>query len=177
MAVEHIALLISVGSLTIAGLSLGWQVAQWLWSGRRPRAHLLHGLLTRTNAAVGPIRRDGLPRNLTHLREQGIDGEEILGIKIISLGRLPIEVESISIHFRGSSMTLVPQREPALVGPDLPHRIEPGSSCSWYVPFDTFVPVIRACRTSSHENITGVYLGAELGDGRTVRTHHTITHK
>ena len=38
------ALLISSGSLLLSGLAVGWQIAEWLWSGGRPKAELHHGI-------------------------------------------------------------------------------------------------------------------------------------
>jgi hypothetical protein len=55
METETAALIVSAVSLLVAGLSLGWQIAQWLLSAARPKAQLMHGVVNGGGAYVGPV--------------------------------------------------------------------------------------------------------------------------
>lgn len=51
METETAALIVSAVSLLVAGLSLGWRVAQWLLSAARPKAQLMHGVVGSSGGA------------------------------------------------------------------------------------------------------------------------------
>src|SRR4051794_26170762 len=74
MKTETAALIIAAISLLFAGLSLGWQVAQWLLSAARPKAQLMHGVLDAGGAYVGPVGRGGKRMDVQQFRRQGFTG-------------------------------------------------------------------------------------------------------
>ncbi len=173
MAVETAALLISVVSLVLAGLSLGWQIAQWLLSAGRPKAALLHGIWQGTAAYVRDVGRDGAPFDTSGLRHQGIDGQSVVGIRVTNHGRAPVTVVRVEMRARGGDLSVIPPNGP--MGPSLPYRLEPGTSASWYMDADDAVALASISRGEVlHQRVTGVYMVAELGTGKAVVTPRTL---
>lgn len=172
MEIEAIALLIAALSLVLAGLSLGWQIAQWLLSGGRAKATLLHGVRQGSDAIIGPVGRDGAGFNITDLRRQGIDGAEVVGIQVTNHGRAPVVVEGVRLCPRGGAMRFVPVAE--RLGPELPYTLEPGSNASWYMTADHAAALADASREVLTEKVTGVYMDAQLGTGKTITTRETL---
>lgn len=166
------ALLISAVSLLLAGLSLGWQIAQWLLSAGRAKVVLMHGLVQGAGAFVGPVGKSGSPFDLDKLRRQGIDGPPVVGIQVINHGRAPLSVERVSLCTRGGVMQFVPIGD--VLGPELPYRLEPGTNASWYVTEDNAARLAHSSRQALGEPVTGVYMTAQLGTGKTVKTPHTL---
>ncbi len=165
------ALVMSAVSLLVAGLSLGWQVAQWLLSAGRPRATLSNGILGPGGAYVGPVRKNGEPISFDSLRAQGITGEEVIGIQVTNHGRASVVIDRIALCPRGGSARFVPIGE--CVGPSLPFRLEAGSNVSWYLPAHNADSLVRASRALG-EQVSGVYMNATLGTGRSIETPETM---
>ena len=172
MSPEITALALSAVSLLVAGLSLGWQVAQWLLSAARPKAQLMQGVLSAGGVYLRPVDREGRSAGLQQLRSQGIGGPEVIGIRVTNHGRAPLIVERVSVHSRGGSLSLVPISE--LTGSPLPRRIDPGANESWFVDLDWALPLMQASREVLKERVSGLYMAAELGTGRSVETAHTL---
>lgn len=172
METESVALLVSALSLVLAALALGWQIAQYLLSAGRPKATLLHGLVSASEAYSGPVRADGKGFDLDGLRRQGMGGFEAVGIQVTNHGRAPVIIESVKLLPRGGAMSLIPIGE--RVGPDLPHKLEPGANTSWFLDLDHAVPLTAASREVLKERISGVYMTAQLGTGKTVTTRQTL---
>lgn len=166
------ALLISAVSLLLAGLSLGWQIAQWLLSAGRAKATLMHGLMQGSGAYVGPVGKAGRPFDLDKLRRQGVDGPAVVGIQVVNHGRAPLSVERVSLCTRGGAMQFVPVDD--VLGPGLPYRLEPGTNASWYVTEDSAGRLAHSSREALGEPVTGVYMTALLGTGKTAKTPETL---
>ena len=169
---DFIALVIASISLLVAGLSLGWQIAQWLLSAGRPKAKLLHGVQGRGGLATGPVEKSGEPRNFESLREQGFNGPEIIGVQVTNHGRAPVTVDRIALCTRGGTMRFMPQGE--LIGPQMPHRLEAGTNESWYVDADLTNSLVAASRNALDEHISGVYMTVALGTGKSITTPTTL---
>lgn len=167
-----IALLISALSLVLAGLSLGWQVAQWLLSAGRPKATLVHGLADAGQAFVGPVRRDGTGFDIADLQRQGITGSAVVGIQITNHGRAPVVVESVKLLPRGGVMQFMPIGE--RIGPDLPYKLEAGANATWYMTANHAATLVETSRDVLREKVTGVYMTAQLATGKTIRTRRTL---
>ncbi|MFC0674569.1 phosphoribosylamine--glycine ligase [Brachybacterium hainanense] len=172
METESVALLVSALSLVLAALALGWQIAQYLLSAGRPKATLLHGLVSPSGVYSGTVRADGNGFDLGGLRGQGTSGFDAVGIQVTNHGRAPVIIESVKLLPRGGAMSLVPVGE--RVGPDLPHKLEPGANASWFLDLDHAARLAAASREVLKERVSGVYMTAQLGTGRTVRTRQTL---
>jgi len=172
METESVALLVSALSLVLAALALGWQIAQYLLSAGRPKATLLHGLVSSSGAYSGPVRADGRGFDLDGLRRQGTSGFEVVGIQVTNHGRAPVIIESVKLLPRGGALSLTPVGE--RVGPDLPHKLEPGANASWFVDLGHAGRLAAAAREVLNKQVAGVYMTAHLGTGKTVRTSRTL---
>lgn len=172
MKTESVALIISALSLVLAALSIGWQIAQYLLSAGRPKATLLHGLVSESEAYSGPVRPDGRGFDIDGLRSQGLTGFEAVGIQVTNHGRAPVIIESVKLHPRGGAMSLIPVRE--RVGPDLPYKLEAGANASWFLDYDHAARLAHSSREVLKERVSGVYMSAELGTGKSVKTRRTL---
>ena len=172
MEPSAVALLISALSLVLACLSLGWQICQWLLSAGRPRATLLHGLVSSSGAYIGPVKTDGAGFDLNNLRSQGIDGIEAVGIQVTNHGRSPVVIEGVRMLLRGGVMHFIPISE--RIGPELPYKLEPGSNASWYMDVKYATTLARTSRDVMKEDVSGVYMTAQLGTGRAIKTRRTL---
>ncbi|GAA1718157.1 phosphoribosylamine--glycine ligase [Dietzia cercidiphylli] len=172
METESVALLISALSILLAALSIGWQIAQYLLSAGRPKATLLHGLVSHSEALSGPVTANGKGLDVRRLREQALGGFEAVGIQVTNHGRAPVIIESVKLRPRGGVMTLIPISE--RIGPDLPHKLEPGANASWFLGYDHAVRLAEASREVLKENVSGVYMTAQLGTGNTIKTRRTL---
>lgn len=172
MESDVIALLISAVSLVLAGVSLGWQIAQWLLSAGRPKASLRHGVSGSLGTIVGPVTKAEPGLRTSRLRKQGICGEEIIGIQITNHGRSPVSVESVALCPRGGHTRFVPVDQ--LMGPELPYRLEAGTNASWHLAFDHAHTLVRASRDALGEPVRGVYMRATLGTGKEIQTPETL---
>ncbi|MBA4608425.1 phosphoribosylamine--glycine ligase [Aeromicrobium sp. Marseille-Q0843] len=161
------ALLISALSLVLAGLSLGWQVAQWLLAGGRPRATLIHGLVDGNSVYSGRVK-EGVPHDLSSLRRQGIIGTQVVGIRVTNHGRAPVSISSVAVHTRGGALTLNPLG--GLIGPSLPYQLLPGTNETWYVDAVDVAKLASSSREVLNENVQGIYMTAALGTGKSIKT-------
>lgn len=172
MESESVAILVAALSLVMAALSLGWQIAQYLLSAGRPKATLLHGLSTGGEAYSGPVGSDQERFNLGGLRKQGMTGIEVVGVQVTNHGRAPVIVESVSLRPRGGSMSFMPIGE--RIGPELPHKLDPGANASWFLDHAHAVRLAEASRSAAGEKVSGVYMAAQLGTGKTIKTKRTL---
>lgn len=166
-------MLISAFSLLVAGGSLGWQVAQWLLSGGRPKATLIHGLVTTSGAAYsGPVTAKGSGFRLSNLRDQGISGVEVVGVQVTNHGRAPVVVEHVKLHPRGGTMAFEPVAE--RIGADLPYTLEAGTNATWFMDIEHAARLADMSRDVLKESVSGVYMTAQLGTGKTIKTNRTF---
>ena len=89
-----------------------------------------------------------------------------------AIGRAPVVVERVSVATRGGGMSLTPVGD--RIGPDMPYNLQAGSNASWYVGLDSAVTLAASSRDVLSENVTGVYMTADLGIGKTIETRQTL---
>lgn len=99
-------------------------------------------------------------------------GVEVVGVQVTNHGRAPVIVESVSLRPRGGSMSFVPIGE--RIGPELPHKLEPGANASWFLDHAHAVRLTEASRSAAGEKVSGVYMAAQLGTGKTIKTKRTL---
>lgn len=172
MELESLAIFLSAISLLVAGLSLGWQILQWLLSAGRSRAVLYYGVLQGQSALASPVPKKGSSLNFDSLRSQGSDGPAVVGVEVTNHGRASITVQNVVLKTRGGTLSLVPVAE--RLGPDLPYRLEPGTNASWYLEVDHAVRLAKASREVFKESVTGVYMVAHLATGKSAKTRRTL---
>ena len=95
------------------------------------------------------------------LASQGVS-EWVLAIQVRNRGRMPVDVGSFEVEFESGGAY---NRAGWHVNPNLPYRLEPGSSQSFYVPL---ADVEKALEIMNRGRRVRGRVG--LGDGRTVYT-------
>lgn len=149
-------LVMAVVGLVISVISLTWQVIQHSLTGSRVRAELLLGGLGFGGVVTGPFDMD---RSV--LASQGVS-EWVVAIQMRNRGRMPVDVGSFEVEFESGGAY---NRAGWYVNPNLPYRLEPGSSQSFYVPL---ADVEKALEVMNRGRMVRGRVG--LGDGRTVYT-------
>ncbi|WP_219844117.1 phosphoribosylamine--glycine ligase [Arthrobacter sp. MYb222] len=123
-------------------------------------------------AYAGPVGSHKKKRSLEGVHHQGFSGVEAIGIQITNHGPAPVTIEKITLFPRGGTMSLVPLGE--LIGPDLSYKFEPGANSTWYVDYIHEIKLITSSREVLGEQVTGVYMSAQLGAGKSIKTRRTI---
>jgi hypothetical protein len=155
------ALAVAIVGVALAALSLGWQAATFALTGSRVKAELRHGAGGMTNMVTG------LPGavDLNRMRSQGLT-TELIGVEVFNRGRLSVSVTAWRVKMGKVAVGAVGQA----IGPDLPHRLEPGASATWVIPMQ---PVRAAVATSAEvlhtPNPDKVWVQLDLGTGRQVK--------
>ena len=159
------ALLVAVVGLLVAALSLGWQVSSWLLEGGRVRVRLLHGLAGPHGAAVGVVRRDHSPHNLSSTIAPGMDDVEVIGVAVTNVGRSTVRIDGFSATLKGSPFSIRPIRG-TLIGRELPHRLESGETERWYLPLSELEALATAIGgVAGRRAARLVVADVELGSG------------
>ncbi|MFB9749216.1 phosphoribosylamine--glycine ligase [Leifsonia shinshuensis] len=167
---SEIALLVSVFSLCVAALSLGWQIALWLLGGRRVSIQLRHGVLGDGGIAAGPVG-NGKANDISSMRHQVFVGPEVVGVDVINVGRLPLTVSEYSLRVKGGQFSFVPHGE--VIGRPLPFRLEPGESETWYVDAADARALARVHRDMG-KRVAEVFMAVKLGTREEKRTKQTL---
>lgn len=167
------ALAISVLSLIIAGLALGWQIAVWALNGPRIRTVLQHGVIGRGGAVVTTVGRDKKLRDMSSMREQGWNGPDVIAVLVTNTGRLRAKITRFGVHLKRSGMSV---QYPAgnKWSPELPHWLEPGESATWYVDMQDARALVYATRQTGQTGAGGVFMTVETGTGKTIATPRQI---
>lgn len=165
-------LVIALLSLAVALLSAGWQITAWVLDGRRVRLALVHGALGRGGAAVGRVERDGRPKNLTHLRDEGFFDEEVIGVSVTNVGRAPVRIDGYGVELVSGEMSFKPVGD--AIGPKLPFRLPPGESETWYARAADARALVGSMGHVRHNTERRVRMTVELGTGDTRRTRRSV---
>lgn len=159
--------------LVVALLSAGWQVFAWVMDGRRVRVRLLHGVRSGGSVFSGAIGKDGRPNDLGVLLEQGVVGEEVIGVSVTNVGRAPVRIDSYGVQLvRGGFAS---QPVGSVMGPSLPFRLPPGETEAWYVAAGEARALVHAVKAIGREASREVRMTVQLGTGDTVRTRRSVT--
>ena len=140
-ALDWVTLGIAVLGLSVAALSLGWQIVEWLLSGSRVKPTIGFAL-----SVGGP----------TH-------GARMLSIAASNTGRSRASITSWAIMLP-DKRTIVPQVDPGMwQGPDVPIGLDVGDGASWFVLLG---PMIQARRDAGYRTETEVRATLVLGTGK-----------
>lgn len=166
-----LGLLLACLSLAVAALSLGWQIAVWTLEGRRVRLTLTHGAMGFHGSVTGKVARDGRPKDLTQVRAEGFSGEEVIGVAVTNLGRAPVRIDKYSVRMVDGGLEASFLGE--AIGPDLPFRLPPGETETWYARASSARALVHAQRTLRPHASGRVRMTVQLGTGdvRLTRRH------
>ena len=161
------SLAVAIAGLVLAAVALTWQAATFLLTGSRLKVD------SRQGATDGRGIVHGMPgsESIERLRAQGYT-HEVLGAEVFNRGRTGVSVTGIrAVTSRGISFAPIAD----LLGPPMPHRLEPGASASWFFPL---APVRAAIATSAeelgHPNPDDVAIDVDSGDGRRRRAKRKL---
>lgn len=167
---EILTLTISALALLVAALSAGWQFASYALEGRRIKLTLVHGAMGRAGFVVGPVGRGGQPRDLRSVRADGFVGTEVLGVTATNVGRAPVTITQYSVALRRGGFSFRPVGD--RIGPELPYRLQPGESETWYAEMQSARALVfasAAVKQVSRSVRMTVTLGT--GDEKVTRRH------
>ena len=150
-------LAIAVIGLILSVVNTVWQIRQHVLSGARVDVELHWGAMGQGRVASAPI-----VGSLESFRHAGVD-TPIFVVTGANGGRSPIDVTGFYIDLKGGGSYSV---EGAAVNPQLPHRLEPGSSVSFYIAIDEVEQLITALSMSYGGTIRG-RLNLAVGDPKT----------
>ena len=165
-ALDIVTLVIAVLGFLVSGISLTWQVLQHVLSGDRVSVELLWGGFREGAVVVGPIHAGSLDSAVS----QGFT-ELIFAIRGRNKGRQAVDVTGSQVSIDGGFSYSLPGWHP---NPTTPHRLEPGSSVTFYVPMADVLATIDATREvigGTNGDLRGTL---DLGTGKTV---HSDWHK
>ncbi|WP_156794808.1 phosphoribosylamine--glycine ligase [Curtobacterium sp. BH-2-1-1] len=172
MNIAFAALIVSALSLLTGAAALGWQISSWHYDGRRVRVRLLHGGIGTATAVVGKVGRDGRPKDLSSAIDQGLVAREVIGIAVTNVGRAPVRIDRYSLHPVGGPVSLTPHGD--AVGPELPFRLPPGETETWYAYADDARRLTHSAHSIGHITSRRFYMSVELGTGDTKRTKREV---
>ncbi|GAB3401931.1 hypothetical protein GCM10027515_11110 [Schumannella luteola] len=170
---DKFALALAVIGALLAAISLGWQIATWHLDGRRVRLRLLHGARDHSATLHGAVKRDRQPIDLSRAIVPGFNGREVVGVSVTNVGRAPVRIDAYSVHVEGAPVALTFNASRAL-GPDLPMRIPPGESESWFAFTSDLRPLMTTSKRSRRRDTRRVWLSVELGTGDSKTTRCSI---
>lgn len=167
------ALIVACLGFLVAAIALGWQIGTWFLDGPRARAVLLHGIAGRGGVLVADVESNGRPHDLQPYVDQGWNGAEVLGVRVINPGRTRLQVASISVQDVEGKMGLTKPRGNAL-SPSLPCWVEPGTQETWYVEAEDARMLAATAASVADRRPGPLRMVVELGTGRKVRTNRVI---
>ena len=153
------ALAVAIAGVALGAASLGWQAATFLLTGSRLRIDERHGATDGRNIVSGPPGS----QSLALLSAQGLT-HEVMGAEIFNRGRIGVSVTGFrAVSSRGTRFAPIA----SLLGPHLPHRLEPGDSESWFFPIDLVRPdLARIAAAFGHPNPDDLAIEVDSGDGK-----------
>ena len=162
LAVHHdafdvITLVLAIFGSLVGVAALVWQGVTWSLSGSRVKATLSAGGLGPGGAVIAPVKGP--------LGFQLPDYAPIpvMAVPARNAGRTAVTVERYMVRLPDG----VRLWAPPLRGSDpIPHRLEPGTSGTWYVELE----LVRASVHAMSKPVALAFIEVELGDGSTVRT-------
>jgi hypothetical protein len=86
-----------------------------------------------------------------------------LGICVANVGRAPVTIQGVGVQLSGNKHIPVGGFLRAYIGPELPHRLEPGAEASWLVQPE---PLLETVRREGEQGVVRVY--ANLATGKRV---------
>lgn len=164
--------IIAALGLLVAALALGWQIAAWLYDGRRVRLQLVHGAVSPSMAVTGKVGRDRQPKDLSSAYIPGFVGRDVVGVAVTNVGRAPVRIDRCTVVPRVGPLSFTSHGN--TVGQALPYRLPPGETETWYVDADDVRALISTNLSRGQTASYDVAMTVELGTGDTKRTRQSV---
>lgn len=152
------ALVLGIFGTVLAALSLGWNIAQYLLTGARPKLTPVVGIATPSGLAINDGTRD-VAGPLLATAATLPPGPFVIGVTIVNDGRAPFHVTNWAVRADPSTVSFVPLGE-QIGGPAVPCDIAPGAEA-------TFVTELANGRALAS--------AGEAADGKPQRITITVT--
>ncbi len=165
-ALDIVTLVIAVvGAVTGIG-ALFWNIAEFRLTGPRVKVRIQAAMLSKPmgTAIVGPVE----------VWQQTSDprfDEQAVGIEVRNVGRFPATVQKYQVNLTGGAAFSYMQ---SLVGPPVPHRLEPGDKETWYIELHAVAATQAAFMTMKNGNNAALRASVELGTGRSIESENSI---
>lgn len=169
------AIVLALISLVIAATALGWNIAQFLLGGARPRAHLITGAITAAGLVTWPLNNSSVEQ-VDALASQGLHPQRIIGVKVVNHGRAPARVQRWSVTGIGGGIILSPPVANG-VGPSLPHDLAAGANAVWVVDIHAVAAAAAASNEVLNQQTELVRVTAELDTGKTLSSKEAMSFK
>jgi hypothetical protein len=160
-------------STVLSVAAIVWAIAQWVLEGRRVKVTLLHAVMGKGGIATGPAAAVlDKSSQIAAMRRQAFSGPELIGIKVINVGRLPVQITGIQVVCDlGMSYSETIQSN----GPKLPHRIEAGEADTWYYDMENVRALVDSM-TGIGKPTNTVWMTASLATGKDKKTSRAQVH-
>lgn len=156
------SLIVGICGVTLGGISLGWQVANYLLTGGRVKVELKVGAVGNGGLATRPVK--GLHGDWRQrLAEEGFAPPVVI-VEVVNVGRQPVTV--IKWNIAAGKLNYQPIGDAQ--GPPLPHRLEVGEPATWFTAETNAIALIESSKAVPRfagRTIRGM---VQLADGRKV---------
>lgn len=187
---EIATFVLAVVGTVLAAASLTWQAATYVLTGGRVSVELRTGALHASGSSmVTAATRDADQVWAAQLAEQGYT-RPLVVVKVRNIGRMPVTIERWSLACSGppepprnrgllAAIAAASSRPRRLTefqpvagsfGPQLPHRLDAGSSETWGTDAREIRDLVAATLEVWKLPLVSLDGKVELGDGRTART-------
>jgi hypothetical protein len=168
---QILTFVVALVGLVFAAASLGWNVAQFLLTGGRPKLRLIVGALTETGVITVPITVH-MNRELDRLAEHNGYNRRVVGAIMTNAGRGPATVERWGLSCGEATYWVGAES----LGPELPKTLDGGGAKLTVVaPIGPVERLAYAMSTTQPQADVPVRAIVELGNGRMLRSTQALT--
>lgn len=165
---------VSIVALVLSALSIGWQAATFVLTGGRVKVELRVGAFHASGSGmIHAAVKDAASAWSGHEAAQGYT-RPVLVVQVRNVGRLPVTVTEWSVVAQPGGASFRPVA--GSIGPNLPYRMEPGTSETWAVDAGEVLNLAKVSAATSKVagGVTRIHGRVGLGDGRIVTTTEAL---
>jgi DNA-binding transcriptional regulator of glucitol operon len=173
VSTAEVAILVSLLSLVIAVISLGWQVLAFQRSGYRVKCTLQMGFIETTQSdSSGPVLTTSAmasPKQWEARAAMRAHREQHFFLTVTNSGRAAVWVDSIGLTTKGTviQVSLDPDE------PELPYRLDSHQTQRWSIPAREPVRMIVGAIDTPSETLC-THGSVTLGDGKRMTTDEGV---
>jgi hypothetical protein len=161
---------LSIIALVMSALSLGWQAATFVLTGGRVKVELRIGAMHAGSWGMIHAPVDALEHTWSDVQAEQGYVDRVIVVLVRNVGRLPVSVMEWSVMAEPTGASFRPVGHS--IGPDLPYRLDPGTTETWAVRLSEIVAPIEATKTAFRVPEGTMRLRGQvgLGNGKSVTT-------
>jgi hypothetical protein len=159
---------LSIIALVMSALSLGWQAATFVLTGGRVKVELRVGAMHAGSWGMIHAPVDAVEHTWSDMQlEQGYV-DRVIVVLVRNVGRLPVSVMEWSVKAEPTGASFRPVGQS--IGPDLPYRMDPGTTETWAVRLSEVAGPIEATKKAFGATALRLRGQVGLGNGKSVTT-------